>query len=353
VDIQDKTIWQVAAGDTDRNFVDLCLKWDVILNGPGSEGQWPECRDALRDEWELSGHKLSDLRRFCEDIKEGHLIVLRLGTAAIYGVGIVDGQYLWHPEFGDIDGWDLQHVRRVRWLWKYDREPQQFDTYTLKLGSTTQQLESPAVRKWLASLAIDEGAYARPIAELPAPTGEARIDEISEYLFDHGVANNAIEMLIAEIGELVRIAKWYQKTGSPSESETIAYLVLPLLRALGWTPQKMAVEWQSVDVVLFHSLPRSDENIAAVVEAKSKDRSCLSAKSQAQYYAEQAKRDTCQRLIVTDGLRYGVYVKENGVFPESPLAYLNLTDMRASYPILECQGALEAFLLMSADWKRA
>lgn len=26
-----KQVWQVAAGDTDRNYVDLCLEWDVIL----------------------------------------------------------------------------------------------------------------------------------------------------------------------------------------------------------------------------------------------------------------------------------------------------------------------------------
>ena len=37
-----KKIWQVAAGDTNRNYADICLFWDVILNGPGSEGANPD-----------------------------------------------------------------------------------------------------------------------------------------------------------------------------------------------------------------------------------------------------------------------------------------------------------------------
>jgi len=41
MDIEGKKIWQQAAGDMDRDYVDLCLKWDVILNGPGHRGSRP------------------------------------------------------------------------------------------------------------------------------------------------------------------------------------------------------------------------------------------------------------------------------------------------------------------------
>ena len=44
-----KTIWQNSAGDKNRNFVDLLLYWDVIQNGPGSEGSWPDCIKRLKD----------------------------------------------------------------------------------------------------------------------------------------------------------------------------------------------------------------------------------------------------------------------------------------------------------------
>ncbi len=346
-----KKIWQVAAGDTNRNYVDICLFWDVILSGPGSEGAWPECAQNLRSEWELSAKKITDLRRFAEEVKDGDLVVLRIGTTDVLGVGTVIGDYFWHEEFGDIDGWDLEHVRRVRWLWKYSKTPKKFDTYTLKFGDTVQLMDSQSVViDWIESLAVDQSVLDHPLKRLPQPSKNSNWDSISEYLFDHGVANNAIENLTEKIDELVRIAKWYQRTGGPSEFETVAYLVVPLLRALGWTPQKMAIEWQNVDLALFRNLPRKNRNLSVVVEAKQKDYSCLSAKSKAQYYAEQQDRESCKRLIVTDGLRYGIYLRKEGVFTNYPQAYLNLTRMRSSYPILECNGTKEALLMMSADW---
>jgi hypothetical protein len=211
-------------------------------------------------------------------------------------------------------------------------------------------MDSQPILDWISSLVIDQKAIDRDLVKLPLPSNAIEWKSVSEYLFDQGVASSSIENLTQEIDELIRISKWYQRSGGPSESETVAYLVIPLLRALGWTPQKMAVEWNSVDVALFTTLPRNDENLSVVVEAKQKDRSCLSAQSQAQSYAEQAGRTSCSRLIVTDGVRYGVYFKKNGVFSNEPDAYLNLTRMRENYPILHCKGAKDAFLFMATDW---
>ena len=65
MDISKKAIWQQAAGDTDRNYAELCLKWGVILNGPGHAGKWPDCEPLLRNQ-EWSSKKGSDLKRFAE-----------------------------------------------------------------------------------------------------------------------------------------------------------------------------------------------------------------------------------------------------------------------------------------------
>ena len=75
----------------------------------------------------------------------------------------------------------------------------------------------------------------------------------------------------------------------PSEFETVAYLVVPLLRHLGWTPQRMAVEWNRIDVALFDAMPRANDNLAVAVEAKKRDDSCLSARGQAEGYASLSK----------------------------------------------------------------
>jgi hypothetical protein len=352
MDTTNITIWQQAAGDTDRDYADWCLKWDVILNGPGYAGRWPDCRSHLQGDG-FSPKKLTDLQRFCEEMQDGDLVVLRLGTAAVRGVGQIVGPYEWLEEFGDVDGWDLQHVRRVRWLWKSEpASPKTFDTYALKLGDTTQRLTSGPVTDWVSSLDLPTSAWTRPLAELPeSPSGTSNaigIEEISEFLFDSGVASASIRHLVAEIGELTRIAKWYQRAGKPSEHETVAYLVVPLLRTLGWTPQRMAVEWNRVDVALFERLPRSDASLRAVVEAKKMDNSCLTARSQAEAYA--AGKSACHRLIVTDGLRYGVYTRDaDSAF--HLYAYLNLARLRRDYAVYGCKGAEDALLAMAPEWR--
>lgn len=355
MDITGKKIWQQAAGDTDRNYSGICLKWDVILNGPGYAGPWPNCNEKLKnDGW--SSKKRTDLKRFCEDIKDKDVVVLRLGTSKVLGVGLVVGDYDWRKEFSDIDGWDLQHVRRVNWLWTYeetqDKKPNEFPVYTLKQGDTTQELgledKNKPITNWISDLKVSEDKYNRKIKELPncESVTELEYPEISEYLFDNGVASHSIEELKREIDELVRIAKWYKKTKNPSEFETVAYLVVPLLRALGWTPQKMAIEWNKVDIALFNCLPREDHNLAVVVEAKKKDSSCLTALSQARDYAK--GKENCRRLIVTDGLRYGVYFKDGEEFSEL-FSYMNLTSLKSSYPIYECKGAKETLMAMAPE----
>ena len=347
MNIFQKTIWQQAAGDTDRDYSELCLKWDVILNGPGYAGPWPDCeKTLLNDQW--SSRKVTDLRRFSEQMQDGDLVVLRIGTATVLGVGQIVGPYEWLDIFGDVDGWDLQHVRRVRWLWRNQNAPQTFGTYTLKFGDTTQILDQKPVMEWLENLSISDDSADRPLVALPSlpEKNEISVAEISEFLFDHGVASTSIRTLLNEIGELTRIAKWYQRSTKPSEHETVVYLIVPLLRALGWTPQRMAVEWNHVDVALFDQLPRSDQSLRAVVEAKKMDNSCLTAMSQALSYAE--GKNGCHRLIVTDGLRYGVYVRNEKTF--SIYAYLNLTRLRHDYPIFGCKGAEDALLAMAPEW---
>ena len=339
--------WQQAAGDDDRNYVEICLKYDVILNGPGYAGKWPECRNTLKaDGW--TSKKITDLKRFCEDITDGDIVVLRMGTSRIYGVGIVIGDYKHRESFGDVDGWDLQHIRRVKWVWSSISKPKTFPTYALKLGDTTQRLDNPNIIKWVQSLTKNSNPLPT-LHNIPADIDyDTDIETISEFLFSEGISSSSIEVLNKEIEELTRIAKWYARTkdANPSEFETISYLAIPLLRALGWTPQKMAIEWNKVDIALFNNLPRDDSNLSVVIEAKRKDNSCLMAVSQAQGYAN--KRKNCNKLIVTDGLRYGTYRKVNGKF--QLYAYLNIIKLKSSYPIYGCLGAAEALKEMAPDW---
>jgi hypothetical protein len=229
--------------------------------------------------------------------------------------------------------------------------------YSLKWGATVHTVENPDIQAWVEKIDVPSNELNRKIVNLPVSCKNNQkipivdIQEISDSLFDRGVAANAIETLVHQMDDLVRIAKWYQRSSvKPSEEETRAYLVVPLLRTLGWTPQKMAVEWNNVDVALFSALPREDSHLEAVVEVKTKDLSCLSAKSQAQGYAERQNRKSCRRLVVTDGIKYAIYSRQSdGSFVNHPQAYMNLTRLVSDYPILKCEGAQKCLELMATN----
>ncbi len=84
MDTSGKTVWQQAAGDTDRHYSEQCLRWSVILNGPGYLGPWPDCEKPLRDSG-VSLRKITDLRRFAEEMKDGDFVVLELAQPPCSG----------------------------------------------------------------------------------------------------------------------------------------------------------------------------------------------------------------------------------------------------------------------------
>lgn len=364
MNLEGRTVWQQASGNTERDYADLCLKLGVILNGYDANAvpsipDWPVEPGISRvlasgtiqaiEQLLVSKRKKSDLVRFCHTLKSGDMVVLRRGTSQVLGVGWIDGTYFSDENFGDIDGWNLPLARRVSWFWTANDGPKYFETYDLKQGDTTQHLKRNGdVWRWLESLPEPNPFRETDRSPQRFPNQkEIGLEAISDYLFDRGIASGSIRGLLDQMGELERIARWYQRTRQPpSESETVAYLVVPLLRVLGWTPQKMAVEWHHVDVALFSNLPRSNDSLRVVVEVKKMDASCLTAESQAKRYA--VGKAQCDRLILTDGLRYAVHTrKDTGNFKLA--AYLNLTRMRDSYPALDCKGAQEALLLMAPE----
>lgn len=346
--LSNRVYWQQGGGDGDRVYCDLCFQYGVIINGPAHDGKLDDQVEQRMKDSGISTKKITDLKRFCFEIKDGDIVVLRVGTGEVHGVGVVVDDYGWNNIFSDVDGWDMQHYRRVRWLWKVDADttPETFERYTLKLGDTTQKLISTEVKNWVDKLGLDfEDKTVLP--NLPdASATEISIEDISDYLYEKGMAGNSIKELTDVIDDLHMIAKWYKRVPNPSEFETEAYLVIPLLRALGWTPQKMAIEWSRVDIALFDKLPREDENLIAVVEAKRKGNSCLTAFSQAEKYSKNKTR--CNRLIVTDGLRYGVFVKDGNDYVRH--AYMNLTEFKDKYEIYGCEGIKEALWTMTPDW---
>jgi len=335
-----KNLWQIGAGDTERSYGEICIKFDVMLAGPGSLGEFDETK------YVSLGDIRHSLRRFCKEARKGDIVLLRLGTGSVLAVGeIADDAPQWLDAFEDVDGWDLQHVRRVRWF------PSTANTFPKRTFGgqvrTFASVDVPIVRSWVTSLSVPSTALSRNLSALPSAGASLDLSELAKRLFIEGLPSEQVDKLTATFASLQRIASWYwnetkRPEGRPSEHETVAYLVVPLLLSLGWSQQTVAIEWNKVDLALFRSMPPENSTLACVVEAKLLGRSVFSPLGQARDYAVTPGRGNCDRLIITDGIRYALYRRSGKDF--SLKAYLNIIDIRASYPVYQCAGAVEALL---------
>src|SRR6266849_1251181 len=77
MDLVGKKLWQVGAGDTDRNYGKYCMQFDVMIAGPGDLGPY---EDSL---YAHLGDIRNSLRRFCTEARRGEVVLLRLGTGDV------------------------------------------------------------------------------------------------------------------------------------------------------------------------------------------------------------------------------------------------------------------------------
>lgn len=349
MDLTGRTLWQIGAGDQERVYDDICIKHDVMLVGPGDLGPFDEASYLANWPKRTAERAIRRIRPFYREAKKRDIVLLRLGTGDVRAVGeIVDSPPIWHEEFGDVDGWDLQHVRRVRWF------PETNKSFPPKaLGGQVKTFATvgvDTVRRWVESLRVPTEHQKRPLANLPIDVGELRDTELGHRLFLEGLPSEYIDNLMSRLDSIRRVAVWYKNKekrpeGRPSEMETVTYLVVPLLFALGWSQQTVAIGWNNVDAALFDSMPSDDESLTCVIEAKTLGHSVFHAFDQARTYATQPGRKNCCKLVVTDGMRYALYHKGNKDFSLS--AYLNVLRMRPTYPVYGCQGAVEAIMGMA------
>lgn len=111
--------WQISAGDGTTDIVDIFLKLNVALIGPGSEGDYFDNKERYSD----MGIDGQLVERFANQVKIGDILVLKhiknpvAKVWRILAVGEVVGPYRFEPIFDnvDYDGWAVQHCRRVKW----------------------------------------------------------------------------------------------------------------------------------------------------------------------------------------------------------------------------------------------
>ncbi len=303
-----RAIWQISAGPASRSYADMFLKHGVALIGPGDAGPWTPDRSDETFEG-------SFVRRFASEMAAGDIVLLRTGLAKVAAVGVVVDGYEHVTAFDDVNGWDLQHTRRVRW----GRLPSEHEFASTVFGANPPRCS----RVWnqevvdFATRFLNSPPKHWQAATLPAlPSEEPPLANIPD----------AIAGLVAQAADLLPLMQDGRRFGElPSEDELIVHFVVPLLRALGWPPERLAVKWRYIDVAVFRTLPRTPETCRFVIEAKRLGTGVEGALEQAQGYVT-ALGAACD-VIVTDGIRYRMY---DGAHAFAPVAYANLARLKQS-----------------------
>ena len=310
-------IWQVSAGNYGRYYHDVFLEFGVALIGPGNPGEWAL---ELPDE-EFGG---SYVRRFADEMQHGDVLVLRQGRAMIQAVGRVTGDYIYLDQFDDVNGWDLQHGRRVRWhelQHKFDQDvfgaiPQRFS-----------RVYVPDVVDFVNEFV--ENLPDEPENDLPD------LPDIEPELLELPPNWRNVQELVDQIrGFLNEYGNEPNQFGQEdlSEDESITHFVVPLLRALGWPILNIAVQWRRIDVSVFDELPRTPENCRLVIEVKQLYSGIEGgALNQARGYAFNNEIMGDDRyIVVTDGIRYRLFLANDADDP-TQIAYANLEHLRESH----------------------
>lgn len=303
-----RSVWQVSGGPANRSYADVFLKYGVALIGPGDTGPW---HSGLKDE-DCEGHYV---RHLSTEVREGDILLLRKGLSTVQAVGLVTQGYEYLSQFDDVNGWDLQHARRVRWFslpTSYPFLGSVFGASPPRLSRVTNQEVFDYANRFVNSPPTDW-----QFASLPAlPLAEPALKQVPEYL----------QGLVAQVADLSPL--YWNRTAfgeHPTEDELLTHLVVPFLRAIGWQPEQIGVKWRKIDVCVFDRLPRTPEHCRFVVEAKRLGEGIEGARKQAKGYLDEL--GVTRDIVVTDGIRYRVYRGDNAF---EPLAYANLEDMKVS-----------------------
>ena len=329
--------WQIAAGDGTRDYADVFLRFGVILVGPGSEGDYFSNTEVYNDpnSWAYR----SFLRPLAETMEIGELLVLKRPASQyrweIVAVGEVNSCYSWESVFEDVDGWDLQHCRRVSW-----RKPL---TRTIISGLRRGTLYTVKNREAIEKI-NQIWSTGEPVAPVSFPSGseEIGVDQLIDDLMVEGLPGQNAELIASTIWRLRRVAKWYSSHGQDvGEHEIRTFLIVPLLTSLGWAEQRIKIEWRRVDVALFDKPYSQDSKPLVFLESKRLWDGLRFASDQASGYAQ--AYSACTRLVVSDGIRYKLYRREGDDWPYA--AYMNLLAPRRTHPYdLSVDGAVSFFL---------
>lgn len=335
-------VWQIAAGDGERDYKNLFLEHGLACVGPGDPGPYPD--DPKRYAKGKDAHR-PFMRPFCVDLAEDDLLLLKRGAPggqwAIEAVGRVAGPYTYEPRLEDVEGWDLQHTVPVRW--RVLEEPQLITGLT---RGTLKRVHQNAVQDLARRLWDELADGERETRPLPPAAGELEDEALIGRLIDGGVASGRAVEVQQTIWRIRRLARWYARRADwVSEHEIRTFLIVPLLLALGWPEQRINIEYEHADIALWdRTFDQDDAQLRTVIETKKLWIGLDGAPvEQAKRYA--ARYDHCDHLVVSDGFRYKLLTLDRDSGQWTGTAYANLLKLRDRHPTDEfVAGAGDLFV---------
>jgi hypothetical protein len=340
LDLSDKTIWQIGSGDSSRDYSKVFLDFGVALVGPGDPG---DERNPETAEYYNLNESVKNWGMVLKQIKKNHWIILRKGRKIIKAVGEVNSEYDYIPIFGDVDGWDLQHSVKVDWYL-----PQKdicFDKSILSM-STLEACYNSDVHERISQEDFEKHLPKYNFNNFKIPN-EITIKDISKSLINNGVRIQDAENISNTIERIIKLAKWYYENDYyVLEHEIRTLLVIPLLISLGWSEQKIKIEYNKIDIAIFRKPFIGDYKLSPhiIIETKKFDDGLSYTNNQIINYSKMYP--DCKLLITTNGFRYKIYEKSGNDFIE--IAYLNLFNLRAQhYLYRSINGAIDALIKLS------
>jgi hypothetical protein len=291
----------------------------------------------------FSGFKLGSIGAFCRDVRPCDIVLLRRGhrVVAIGQVPDPDIEGYRHDEaLDDVYGWDLMHTRRVAWQEQLDDDLKSLQAGKLLFGARKQiptftqvndrQILDPI--QCLLGRCVQRALKPRP-DQLPKPLSS---DDLGEALFAKGLANRAVDQALSAIQRQRRLLRWYEEFGGdsarPDEHEVVAHMILPLLLALGWSEQLLAVEWHKVDLAGFSRTPTIPKACVLVCEAKRPGHGLRGVFKQAKNYVENLSLVECRKILLTQGSRFYLHHRNaDGAWEDEPSGYVNVEKVRTNH----------------------
>jgi hypothetical protein len=354
------SFWQVAAGDEGRDCSWLCRQHDLMFLGPGRYGPYdPESYRSVVATGAFSGFTIGSIGAFCREVRPGDVVLLRRGHRVV-AIGLVpdpDEEGYRHDEaLDDVYGWDMCHTRRVIWQDHLDDKLGALQSSGPLFGKRkmipmfTRVMDENVLKhvQTLGDQCAKRDLKARP-KPVPAPLS---LEDLGQALFAKGLSNSAVDQALAAIQRQRRLLRWYEAFGKdsvrPDEQEVVAHMVLPLLLALGWSEQLLAVQWRKVDLAGFWGTPTTPEKCVLVCEAKRPEHGLQGVFEQGKGYVDSLSLTECRKILLTQGGRFYLYRRRaSGTWEDEPSGYINVEKIRTDHIAPSNADAVETLMALT------